>query len=309
MAGNIYNIEKLNSNQIDNLDRNKTVFIIAVSPLEQHGPHLPVGLDVFNAKLFAENAAKVIVEHHPEYDAALFPLIPLGTQVFKHTGSFYVKPSTLYDIVYNTGKGIALYGFKHILVFSAHGTPKQIVTIESACGRVSKKYGVNMLGMTGAIAAKFLSGEMFTEIGKVLGRSFTDDEKHLLKYDYHAGWWETAMMLKFYPELVDANYKTLKPYLKDLVKKKVLTPDEKFRGYLGAPAKADIAFADASMKVFTDIAVKLISRLLNGEDITKDVTSPYYKWPMFHPFFKRNLVLGIVAVVFVVFMIAIWLNL
>ena len=162
-----------------------------------------------------------------------------------------------------------------------------------------------MLGMTGAIAAKFLNGEMYSEIGKVLGREFTNEEKQLLKYDYHAGWWETAMMLKYYPELVDDEYNKLKPYLKDLVNKKVLTPDEKFRGYLGAPAKADTAFADASMKVFTDIAVKLISRLLNGEDITKDVTSPYYKWPMFHPFFKRNLIIGIVVVVVIIVIIVV----
>ena len=188
MAGKIYNIEKLTFPQIDGLDRDKTVFLIAVSPLEEHGPHLPVGVDAFQADLFTRQAAEIIIKEHPEFDAVLFPLIPLGTQVYKHIGSFYIKPSTLYDIVYNTGHGIAIYSFKYIFVFSAHGTPKQIVAIEAACRKVSKKHRMSMLSLTGALAVKFLSGEMYSEIAKQLGRSFTDEEKYLLKYDFHAGW-------------------------------------------------------------------------------------------------------------------------
>jgi len=298
MAGKIYNIEKLTFPQIDALDRDKTVFLIAVSPLEEHGPHLPIGVDAFHADLFARQAAEIIIREHPEFDAALFPLIPLGTQVYKHLGSFYIKPSTLYDIVYNTGRGAAIYNFKYIFLFSAHGTPKQIVAVEAACRKVSKKHGISMLSLTGALAAKFLSGEMYSEISECLGRDFTDEEKHLLKYDFHAGWWETAMMLKYFPELVDKSYKDLKPYLKNLITRKVITPEIKPQGYLGSPAKAGPDFAEASMKVFARITAQLINRCLNGEDLTRETTSPYYKYPNFHPFFKRNLAAGIIAIIF-----------
>ena len=127
---------------------------------------------------------------------------------------------------------------------------------------------------------------------------FTDEEKHLLKYDFHAGWWETAMMLKYFPELVDKSYKDLKPYLKNLITRKVITPEIKPQGYLGSPAKADPDFAEASMKVFARITAQLINRCLNGEDLTRETTSPYYKYPNFHPFFKRNLAAGIIAIIF-----------
>lgn len=300
MAGKIYYIEKLSYPQIDALDRNKTIFLIAISPLEEHGPHLPIGVDAFNADFFVKLAAEIITEKHSEFDAVLFPLLPVGTQVYKHIGSFYVKPATVYDLVYNTGRSIAIYGFKYIFAFSAHGTPKQMVAVEAACRKVSKKRRTKMLSLTGAIAMEFLNGKMYDEIAKKLDKTFTDEEKHLLKYDFHAGWWETAMMLRYYPGLVNDSYKSLKPYLKDFMSKKVITPNEKWQGYFGSPAKADPEFAEASIEVFSRKASELISRFLDGEDITGEATSPFFRYPFFHPFFKRNIAIGICIFIFVV---------
>lgn len=300
MAGKIYNLVKLSYPQIEALDREKTVLIIAISPLEEHGPHLPVGVDALNAYFFAKRAADIVVSNHPEYDAVLFPLLPVGTQVYKHIGSFYVKPGTVYDLIHNTSRSLAVYGFTNIFVLTAHGTPRQIVAIEKACHRVSKKYGVKMVCLSGAMIVKFLHGEMYKAIARKLGRDFTDEEKQLLKYDYHAGWWETSMMLKLHPELVNSSYKSLKPYLKNLVPKKALSEQKHWQGYAGAPAMASTAFAEASIEVFSETTAKIIGRLLQGEDVTKDVRSPFYKYPQFNPFFKRNLAIGIIALVFLI---------
>ncbi len=300
MAGKIHNLERLSYPQIEALDRERTVFVIAISPLEEHGPHLPVGVDALNAYFFAEHAAKHIISNHPEYDVALFPLLPVGTQVYKHIGSFYVRPGTVYDVIYNTGNSLAVYGFKNIFVLTTHGTAKQIVAIEKACYRVTKKHKARMVCLSGAIIADFLNGKMYEAIARKLGRYYTKEEKQLLKYDYHAGWWETSMMLKLYPELVDSSYKDLKPYLKNMVTKRVLSEHKQWQGYIGAPAMASTAFAEASIEVFSEISAKIINRFLRGEDITKDVRSPYYKYPQFNPFFKRNLSIGAVAVVFLI---------
>lgn len=297
MAGKTYKLEKLSYPQIESLDKEKTVFIIAISPLEEHGPHLPVGVDALNAYFFAEHAAEHIISNHPEYDVALFPLLPVGTQVYKHIGSFYVKPGTVYDIIYNTGRSLAVYGFINIFVLTAHGTSRQIVAIEKACHRVSKKHKVKMACLSGAITVKFLNGEMYEAIARKLGRYYTEEEKRLLKYDYHAGWWETSMMLKLYPELVDSSYKDLKPYLKNMVTKEVLSEQKQWQGYAGAPAMASTAFAEASIEVFSEMSAEMIDRFLQGEDITKDVHSQFFKYPWLYPFFKRNLAIGAVIIV------------
>jgi len=303
MAGQIYQIEKLSFPQIEALNRGKTIVLIAISPLEEHGPHLPVGVDAFNAWFFANHTAETVLKARPDYDALLFPLLPLGTQVYKHIGSFYIKPETLYDIVYNTGRSIARYGFANIFVINAHGTPKQFVAIESACRKVSKKENARMVSLSGGLAMKLLSGELWRQIAVKLGREFSAEEKHLLKHDYHAGWWETSMALLYNPELVDKSYQDLTPYLQDFISKKILTPDKKWQGYYGAPAKADPEFARASVEVFTEQVQDLILRSIAGEDIAQKLRSPFYRYPIFHPFFKRSLLIGLVGVVFIVMLI------
>ena len=42
---------------LDALDRERAVVVLTVSPLEQHGPHLPLGVDAFTARHFAEEIA------------------------------------------------------------------------------------------------------------------------------------------------------------------------------------------------------------------------------------------------------------
>ncbi len=40
----------MNLRDIEKLEREKTIFLMAVSPIEVHGPHLPLGTDVFVAE-------------------------------------------------------------------------------------------------------------------------------------------------------------------------------------------------------------------------------------------------------------------
>lgn len=308
MAGRILQIDRLAFTQIDSLDREKTVFIIPVSPLEEHGPHLPIGVDAMNAAYFAEHTAKLIIKRYPEFDILLFPLLPVGTQVYKHIGSFYFKPSTLYDVVYSTGHSLALYGFRNILVLSAHGTPKQIVAIETACKKVAKRNNVRMISLAGGLTVKFMNGEMYDAIAKKLGREFSDEEKILLKYDYHAGWWETSMMLLTKPELVHKSYTDNKPYLKDHISGEILTPDDTWQGYYGAPAKASKEFAEASVEAFTEYAIDFVRRSLEGEDVAKEINSPFGKYLIYHPFFKRNLYIGIAVAAFLVILLLLVLH-
>ena len=53
MHGKPLKFEELNCDELKAFDKEKTVFFVPISPLEQHGPHLPVGVDMFNAEFSA----------------------------------------------------------------------------------------------------------------------------------------------------------------------------------------------------------------------------------------------------------------
>ena len=43
--------------------------ILTVSPLEEHGPHLPVGVDAFTGRHLAESIAERVVAERPGWSA------------------------------------------------------------------------------------------------------------------------------------------------------------------------------------------------------------------------------------------------
>ncbi len=58
MKNAVLRFEELTWKQVDSLDREKSLFVISVSPIEQHGPHLPLGMDFFNGHRIARTVAK-----------------------------------------------------------------------------------------------------------------------------------------------------------------------------------------------------------------------------------------------------------
>lgn len=292
MAGRLLKIEELSSTALADLDKEKTAIFIPISPIEGHGSHLPLGVDFFNAEFFAEKAARVSIEKRPDFDAVVCRGIPLGTQLYKQPGSLRIDGATMYKIMRSVGASLAVWGYKYIFVLSGHGSPKDIVALEAACRKVSRKFGIRMHNLSGAMAVRFLSGEFTEQISANLSRPLTEEEKSLLKKDTHGGWWETSMMLYLRPELVDQQYRLLPDAEKDR-----MNPEA---GYYGSPSRASKEFAEVSIQVMVEEAGRVIARCLDGDDVTAETTSPLYRIIFLRPGFKKYLILcflaGIVAV-------------
>ncbi len=269
------------------LDRSKTVILLPVSPLEGHGPHLPLGVDFFDAKYFSDRLAGAITERRTDFDVVICPGLPVGTQLYKQAGSLRIKPLTLYNLIKETGYSLTYWGFKYIFVLSGHGSPRDIVTIESACKKVSIKRKIQMHNISGAIAVRFLNGEFVERISAGLPDPLSPTDLNLMKKDIHGGWWETSMMLQVKPELVDESYKSL-PFNE----KSGDNPNPGL-GYYGSPSRASLEFAGVSTDIITNEAAEIVERCLRGEDITSDTVSPLWRIRTLRPTFKRSLYFGI----------------
>lgn len=292
MAGRLLKIEELSSTALADLDKEKTAIFIPISPIEGHGSHLPLGVDFFNAEFFAEKAARVSIEKRPDFDAVVCRGIPLGTQLYKQPGSLRIDGATMYKIMTSVGASLAVWGYTYIFVLSGHGSPKDIVALEAACRKVSRKFGIRMHNLSGAMAVRFLSGEFTDRISANLSRPLTEEEKSLLEKDTHGGWWETSMMLYLKPELVDQQYRLLPD-----VEKGAANPEP---GYYGSPSRASIEFAEVSIQVMVEEAGQVIARCLDGEDVTAETTSPLYRIIFLRPGFKKYLIFSVISGIIVV---------
>jgi creatinine amidohydrolase len=293
MPGRIYKLEELSSPTVSELDRQKAIFFIPISPLEGHGPHLPVGVDYFDANYFSESTAQLLHARRPDFDIVICPGIPLGAQVYRQPGSIRTDPRALYKVAYGLGESLAYWGFRYIFILSGHGSPRHIVALESACLKVSRKFNIQMHNLSGALAIRFLRGEFIERISDSLAKPLTPDEKELLKGDIHGGWWETSMMLLLRPDLV-GDFKGL-----GTIKRGEKDPKIK-RGYFGSPSPASREFAEASLRVMTEEGIGIVERVLKGKNKRSDTVSVLYKFYFLRPYSTyRILIMGMSIIILV----------
>src|SRR5262249_52274924 len=232
-------------------------------PLEEHGPHLPVGVDAFTARHLAESIGERVSAERAGWSVVLVPTLHLGSFAFESVGTISVRQRVVRDAVIDYGAALARAGFRHILIANGHGGAGHLVALDEAAASVSRRYGVSMTSVTGHLAWEFLRGRLRPKIEAALGRRLSDEERRAFSEDAHGGWWETSIMLMLRPDLVHEAYRDLEPARYSLPRR--LVPNYAVRnggnGYVGHPALADPSFARAGARALLDEVMRLVDDL------------------------------------------------
>lgn len=294
----IFRFEEMSWKEIDAMDRARTMFLVPISPLEEHGPHLPLGVDYINAQFFARETADVLEVKYPDWNLVLAPGIPLGACVIDYPGSVDTRQRVVRDLLVDYGTSLAKHGFKYIVLFSAHAAPGHIVALEEACDRVSRKFRVQMIAPAGRLSIRLFLGDYYERFNKYMPKPMADEMLKDMRRDYHAGMWETSMMLLFRPDLVKDEYKNLSPVLRDAWRVIVdsVGSSAEGGGYLGLPAGATVEFARASARVLREEFFAVIDRMVKGHDVRHEASTIYAWVPFLRTDFWNN-VLAIGAAV------------
>jgi creatinine amidohydrolase len=276
-------LEEMSTPALDALDRARTVVVLTVSPLEEHGPHLPVGVDAIAARHFAQSLSEKLTAARPGWTTLLAPTLHLGSFTFDAVGTVSVRQRVVRDAVVDYGRSLARAGFRYILVANGHGGPGHLTALEEASATVSRRHRVMMASVSGHLAWQFLRGRYVDKIAAALGRPLTDEERRAFAEDAHGGWFETSLMLLIRPDLVDQSYRTLPPACYSLPARAV--PNFPLRnggqGYVGHPALADAAFARAATDVLMEESMALVEGLLDGRLPPSAGRSPFFVLPFF----------------------------
>jgi creatinine amidohydrolase len=265
------------------------VIVLTISPLEEHGPHLPVGVDAFTARHFANTIAERMVAARPGWHAVMAPTLHLGSFTFETVGTVNVRQRVVRDLLVDYGESFARSGFRYILVANGHGGPGHLNALDEASAIVSRRHRVTMASFTGHLAWEFLRGRYLDKIEAALGRPLSDMEKQAFAEDAHGGWWETSLMLLIRPDLVDDSFRTLAPARYSWPERVV--PNYPLKngglGYVGHPAMADPAFAKATTEVLMTEAMDIVDGLLDGSLTPSDRHSPFFHVPFLRTNFWR----------------------
>jgi creatinine amidohydrolase/Fe(II)-dependent formamide hydrolase-like protein len=147
----VYQLARLNTEQIRPLNPAKTIVVIPGGILEEHGPYLPSYSDGFLAEAYSRELANAIVSR-PGWTVLMFPEIPVGVggansiggkDIFP--GSYNVRLSTLRGVYMDLASMLGEQGFRWIFVVFMHDGPENHLALEQASDYFHDVYGGNMV--------------------------------------------------------------------------------------------------------------------------------------------------------------------
>lgn len=95
------------------------VALLPVGAIEQHGPHLPLDTDAFDANYLAQRVAQACSQPKP----LVLPVIPYGVSYHhdEFKGTISISNETLSRLVYEIGMNTARNGIKKLVIINGHG--------------------------------------------------------------------------------------------------------------------------------------------------------------------------------------------
>ena len=265
VSAQVYQLAEMNTEQIKNLNRDKTAVIIPGGILEEHGPFLPSFTDgYFNEQLTKELAKAISMK--AGWSAVIFPTIPLGNSgandvggKFSFPGTYAVRFNTLRSVFMDLATELGEQKFKWIFVVHFHGAPNHNRALDQAGDYFRDTYGGHMVNLTGLMPVM---------TGGPENRSDNDRKEDGIQL--HSGLNETSMMLALRPDLVSSGYKNAQSFpgakMEDLIQ---ISRKPDWLGYFGAPRLASAKYYSSGWQTYLNEALSIADKILNGLDERK----------------------------------------
>lgn len=203
----VLHLENMTHAAVKRLDPSRTFVLATLSPIEVHGPHLPLGQDYFEAYALAESAATYLAGRREDWTFLLLPPVPIGADCVPHPGSVPFPVRVVQDVAYHLLEPFARAGFARLGYSGFHGGPRHNCALEAAAARLWKRFGTPCASLFSMVLASVLEGTVFHDaIRDVPGSRITLEQ---LKADRHAGFVETSLALHLWPELVEDGWSEL----------------------------------------------------------------------------------------------------
>ena len=170
--------------EFEGLDPEKVIAILPTAAIEQHGPHLPVGVDTMIAQGMLDELRRQCPD---DLDIRILPVQTVGksNEHLHARGTLTLTAETALKAWREIGLSVARAGVRKIVIVNSHGGNLDLISILSRELRVD----------AGMLAVKCQWGGFGAPEGLYSERE--------VSFGIHGGDRETSLMLHFRPETVD----------------------------------------------------------------------------------------------------------
>ncbi len=256
--------------QIEEAAREGTIVIFPVGVIEEHGPHLPLAVDVYGSYLQSRMVKSELERRGIK--SLITPPFYWGINVATGSfgGSFSCREETMISVLFDAMSSLKKWGFDRIFFINHHMDGGHMKALVKAIRTARSEIG---------IGAYLIIDPFFLK-----GLGMRADEPHLLVYEslfpsgppspylnIHAEGHETSFMWHYLPALVNLEVlKTLKPTnlaFKDFLvwgkggtEARKVTP----QGYFGDPTPASPERGREEIEAYGGRAAGVIEAFLQG---------------------------------------------
>ena len=174
----------------------KALTILPVGVVEEHGAHLPLGLDSFAAEVYAAAAAPYFEE--AGYAVVVAPTVSYGVAraAIDFPGTLSLQPKTLKSLIVDIGRSLARHGLNRLVILNGHRDLSHMKALEGARDVLVEKKTAQVL-CVGFTSDAAVTAACYREGVRELSQSVRPDREG------HGGEWETSLALHAFPESVN----------------------------------------------------------------------------------------------------------
>ncbi len=206
--------------EIEEAGQKKVPVLLPAGVIEEHGPHLPLGVDVYGSYLRCR-----MIKSELERKGIRILIAPpfywgVNTATNSFGGSFVSREETVISVIWDILASFKRWGFEKVFFVNHHMDGSHIEALDKAIQKARKDLNIGAYWLFDVFIARRLG--------------YKGDEEHLVLYsnpnppgqasqylDLHAGSGETSFRLDVLPELVKSDMlrdlNTTNMTLKDLL--------------------------------------------------------------------------------------------
>ena len=173
----------------------RAITILPVGVVEEHGAHLPLGLDSFAAETYSGSAAPHLED--AGYEVVVAPTINYGVAraAIDFPGTLSLEPETLRSMVVEIGRSLSRHGLNRLVILNGHRDLHHMKALDGARAILVSEGAAQVL-VVGFAHDPEMTAACYREGVKQFYRSPRPDREG------HGGESETSVALHSFPDLV-----------------------------------------------------------------------------------------------------------